>query len=67
MPKHKFSAGAVVVVSADPPRADFRPGLYKILQAVPPAGSRLQYRVQNAADSEDRLVDEEYVSAADRW
>jgi hypothetical protein len=67
MLKHKFAAGAVVVIRPDPRLTDLRPGLYKILQALPSTDSGLQYRVQNAADPHDRVIDEARLSAADRW
>jgi hypothetical protein len=67
MPKHKFAAGAVVVIRADPLLTDLRPGLYKILQALPSTDSGLQYRVQNAADPYDRVIDEARLSAAEKW
>jgi hypothetical protein len=67
MLKHKFSAGAVVVIRPDPLLTDIRPGLYKILQALPSTDAGLQYRVQNAADPHARVIDEARLTAAEKW
>jgi len=64
MLKHKFAPGDRVVVLIDRDNANVRPGAYTIVRALPVVGQSCQYRVKNALDTFERVVDEAQLRAA---
>ncbi len=55
---HKFAAGDRVSVMADRTNMNARAGIYTIVRAMPLTGQVCQYRVKNALDSHERVLDE---------
>ncbi len=58
MIKHRFNAGDRVSVSPDRTNINARPGVYTIVRTMPVTGPICQYRVKNALDSHERVLDE---------
>jgi hypothetical protein len=55
---HKFAAGDRVSVMADRTNMNARAGIYTIVRTMPVTGQVCQYRVKNALDSHERVLDE---------
>ncbi len=62
MMKHRYIAGDRVSVSPDRTNINARPGIYTIVRAMPVTGQVCQYRVKNALDSHERVLDEAQLS-----
>ena len=58
MTEHKFSAGDRVSVLPDRYDSNVRPGVYTIVRTMPVTNQGCQYRVKNALDSHERVLDE---------
>ena len=58
MAKHRYVAGDRVSVSPDRMNINARPGIYTIVRIMPVTGPICQYRVKNALDSHERVLDE---------
>jgi len=58
MDKHKYAAGDRVVGVRDTSNENIRPGVYTIVKPLPVAGRGCQYRVKNALDTHERVIDE---------
>ncbi len=63
MIKHRFSAGDRVAVSPDRSNVNARPGIYTIVRIMPVTGPICQYRVKNALDAHERVLDEAQLTA----
>ncbi len=55
---HKFAAGDRVSVMPDRTNMNARAGIYTIVRTMPLTGQVCQYRVKNALDSHERVLDE---------
>jgi len=64
MAQHKFSPGDRVVVQPDRTNTHIRPGVYTIVRVLPVTNLGCQYRVKNALDSHERVLDEVQLGAA---
>ena len=64
MLRHKYAAGDQVMVVPDPSNENVRPGVYTIVKALPVAGRGCQYRVKNATDTHERVLDEAMLRPA---
>jgi hypothetical protein len=64
MIKHRFIAGDRVSVSPDRTNINARPGIYTIVRTMPVTGTVCQYRVKNALDSHERVLDEAQLTPA---
>ncbi len=64
MIKHMYGAGDRVVVSPDRMNINARPGVYTIVRTMPVTGQVCQYRVKNALDNHERVLDEAQLSPA---
>ena len=58
MSQHKFAAGDRVAFLPDRYNANVRPGIYTIVRIMPVTNAGCQYRVKNALDSHERVLDE---------
>ncbi len=57
MAEHKFVAGdRVKLLPAGP--SNVRPGIYTIVRVMPTTNRGYQYRVKNALDNHERVLDE---------
>ncbi|WP_158747270.1 hypothetical protein [Acidisphaera sp. L21] len=61
---HKFAAGDRVSVMPDRSNINARAGIYTIVRTLPVTGRVCQYRVKNAMDSHERVLDEAQLSRA---
>lgn len=64
MATHKYTAGDRVSLLPDRHNNNLRPGIYTIVKALPLTSSGLQYRVKNALDNHERVLDEAQLRAA---
>ena len=64
MLKHKYAAGDRVVAVAGSANQNVRPGVYTIVKTLPIAGWGCQYRVKNALDPHERVLDEGVLQRA---
>ena len=62
--KHKYAAGDRVIVVADTANQNLRPGAYTIVKTLPVAGWGCQYRVRNALDPHERVLNEDLLQRA---
>ena len=62
MLKHRFTAGDRVAVSPDRANINARPGIYTVVRTMPVTGQVCQYRVKNALDAHERVLDEAQLS-----
>ena len=62
--KHRYGAGDRVSVSPDRMNINARPGIYVVVRTMPVTGTICQYRVKNALDSHERVLDEAQLSPA---
>ena len=62
MAKHKYAAGDRVIAVAS--RSDIRPVVYTIIRRLPITGPGCQYRVRNALDPHERVLDEDLLQHA---
>lgn len=58
MTTHKFAAGDRVLVRADGNNPGIRPGTYTITRTMPVSSMGRQYRVKNALDQQERVLEE---------
>lgn len=63
MRTHKFSVGDRVAFEARKFDTNVRPGIYTIVRKLPVTGEGCQYRVKNALDSHERVLDEAQLRA----
>ncbi len=63
MAKHKFAAGDRVELLQSGPNG-IRPGIYTIVWAMPITSQGYQYRVKNALDNHERVLDEAQLRIA---
>jgi hypothetical protein len=64
MLKHKYAAGDRVVAVTGTSNQNVRPGVYTIVKILPIAGWGCQYRVKNALDLHERVLDEGMLQRA---
>jgi hypothetical protein len=64
MLKHKFATGDRVITVAGTANQNVRPGVYTIIRTLPVAGRGCQYRVKNALDPHERVLDEDLLQRA---
>ncbi len=64
MSEHKFSTGDRVMLMPDRLNHNVRPGIYTVVRAMPVTTGGCQYRVKNALDSHERVLDEAQLSPA---
>ena len=64
MVKHKYAVGDRVVAVARTLNQNVRPGVYRIVKALPVTGLVCQYRVKNAHDAHERVLDEDMIRGA---
>ena len=64
MEKPKYSVGDRVVALTDSRNENIRPGVYTIVRILPVSGRTRQYRAKNAADSHERVLDEDRLRRA---
>jgi hypothetical protein len=64
MVKHKYATGDRVIAVASTSNQNVRPGVYTIVRALPVAGWGCQYRVRNAIDTHERVLDEDLLQRA---
>ncbi len=62
MISHKFAAGDRVSVMPDRGNINARAGIYTIVRTMPVTGQICQYRVKNALDNHERVLDEAQLS-----
>jgi hypothetical protein len=65
MVKPKYAVGDRVIAIADTRNDNIRPGVYTIARVLPVAGRVRQYRARNAADSHERVLDEDMLRRVD--
>lgn len=65
MLKHRFATGDRVVAMPDTSNPNIRPGVYTIVKVLPVAGFGCQYRVKNALDTHERVLNEALLRPAD--
>ena len=64
MLKHKYAAGDRVIAVVGTSSGNIRPGVYTIVRVLPVAGQGCQYRVKNALDEHERVLDEDLLRRA---
>lgn len=62
MAAHKFAVGARVALQPDRYNSNVRPGVYTVVRQLPVTSQGCQYRVKNAMDSHERVLDEAQLS-----
>ncbi len=63
MTQHKFAAGDRVSFSPSKLDSNVRAGVYTIVRTLPVTNAGCQYRVKNALDSHERVLDEAQLRA----
>ena len=58
MGQHKYAVGDRVSLMPDKYNTHVRPGIYTIVRRMPATSQGCQYRVKNAQDSHERVLDE---------
>ena len=64
MAKHKYAAGDRVIAVTSTLNQNIRPGVYTIIKTLPITGLGCQYRVRNALDPHERVLDEDVLQRA---
>ncbi len=64
MALHKFAAGDRVSFTPSKLDSNVRPGIYTIVRRMPVTNQGCQYRVKNAQDSHERVLDEAQLHPA---
>ncbi|HYZ63007.1 MAG TPA: hypothetical protein VE650_11190 [Acetobacteraceae bacterium] len=64
MMEHRFDVGDRVELIADPQNTNVRPGIYTIVRKMPVTSQGCQYRVKNALDSHERVLEDAQLRRA---
>ena len=64
MATHKFEPGDRVTVRTSKENWNVRPGVYKVVRAMPESSDGLQYRARNVLDEHERVFNEAQLEKA---